>query len=786
MSSQNCSSGIGGDSSILFVHGADEAVKNLTPVVMGAVSAVYTAESGTEALELLGREHPTLVIASLDLGDMDGFAFCNRVQECSPGAVVLLIGSERGETVYRKAMEAGAARYILLEDARLMLEQAIMACGKRIGARQRQLGGLKCFERHSLALQHLPAPLLLLDPKGEVVFANSAFWRLADYQGALEVGSLALLLGNLAPLSPASGWDCLLEAAGSGDDWSGELYCRKIGGDTVWLQVTLCSLPAVQDEPGRYRLVLMRDSSREQALQKRLELQLRSAFDLLESGNRQEDTLNGMLITLAQLAAGGLTSRQDQDAQALIRQIHILVAAEHEQHHLASLLARGARPQPRPFSLRSAVTALQAAFFEQCKKLNKILKFNVPDYVPDLYQGDNTAATALLASLLGNALLCCDGEDVSVAVDLKERTGKGVLLQFSLGFRFTGAPANSFADMADFLTALQQGREKGEQTGLHLAINLTELLGGKIWVKSDAGKGRTFCCTLWAAESALPAQAIPETSALGSATQFRGEKVPDIAAPPAAAENLRVLLADDNEIDQLAILTLLERCGHLVTCVSNGREAVDEFDCAPYDVVLMDILMPEMDGFEAVRLIREKERITGSHTPVYALTSYSLKAVQDKCIAVGMDGHLSKPVSAGELAKLLAGLSSVPDAAVKEEKPDGPAVLELHDTLQNLGGDAELYGEIAAMFREKAPAVHAELLEALRAGNAADVERLAHKLKGMSSNVGGARYAEITRQIQDNALNDIPGSSSDWTETLERELQELMQALADSDGKILQ
>lgn len=766
---------MGSDSSILFVNAADEMLKNLNLYVMEAANILFTAESGTEALELLDREDPMLVLAPLALGDMSGYEFCARVREVSPDAVLLLIGSDRGEAVYRQSMEAGASRYILLDDAHLVLAQVIIDCSKRNQARREQRALLKRFEQHSLALEDLPVPLVLLKPEGEVEFANKAFRHMADLQIELESTSLPILLGHLAPVAPASGWNDLLEAVDAGRNWSGELSCRRIRGDRIDLQVTLCLLPAVKEHTGSCRLLLMRNTGTEQAVQKRLNLQRQSAFDLLAAGNRHEDSLNGMLVALAQLASGGLTSRQDQHIQALTRQIHMLAAAEREHVYLSSRLTSSAPPRLKPFSLHAAITSLQASLFEQCKKHKKTMQFKVPEYVPDLYFGDDTVVMSLLASLLHNALFSGDAEDISITVDLKEKTARGVLLQFAVSFSFAGVAASSFTHMPDFINALQQGRETGDQSGLGLAVELSEMMGGKIWVRSDEGKGRSFCFTAYIAESDGALQPIVDPPS-ATVKQFKMNQ-PDVIAPPAALKPLKILLADDNDIDRLAILTLLESYGYLVTCVANGREAVDEFDCAPYDVVLMDILMPVMDGFEAARLIREKERLVGTHTPVYALTSYSLKAVQDKCIAVGMDGYLSKPVSSEELFNLFAGLTSSAAGDLHQEPAGQPAVLEIHDILRNLGGNLELYREIVRMFSEKAPPLHAELLEALYSGNAAHTEQLAHKLKGMSSNIGGARYAEVTRQIQDNVPNEIPGRSADWSALLESEFQELMKAL---------
>jgi CheY-like chemotaxis protein len=119
---------------------------------------------------------------------------------------------------------------------------------------------------------------------------------------------------------------------------------------------------------------------------------------------------------------------------------------------------------------------------------------------------------------------------------------------------------------------------------------------------------------------------------------------------------LKVLLAEDNLIDQLNLCRLFEKSGAEVTLTVNGRQAVDTFENGKFDIVFLDILMPDMDGFEAALHIREKERLGGGRIPVIALTSYSLKAVCDKCKSVDMSGYISKPIDRRDLTSLFAAL----------------------------------------------------------------------------------------------------------------------------------
>jgi len=259
---------------------------------------------------------------------------------------------------------------------------------------------------------------------------------------------------------------------------------------------------------------------------------------------------------------------------------------------------------------------------------------------------------------------------------------------------------------------------------------------------------------------------------------FRPSGTPESESVPA-----RVLLAEDNMIAQAYIRRLLERQGLEVVCAANGHEAVERFDNGRYSLVMLDILMPDMDGFEVASMIREKERQGGGgQTPVIALTSYSLKAVKDKCRSVGMNGFLSKPVSDNDLRMLFAGLrgngadqhpgSGGADSAVEL------ALLDVQGSLDNLGGDLDLYREIVGMFVESAPEIVQGIVAALETGELVLAGQHAHNLKGMAANIGAQRLADIASIIQNSVGMTPDGSCQPWILRLREEFENVTAALA--------
>ena len=270
-------------------------------------------------------------------------------------------------------------------------------------------------------------------------------------------------------------------------------------------------------------------------------------------------------------------------------------------------------------------------------------------------------------------------------------------------------------------------------------------------------------------------------------------KIPEPVHPgcvgPVDSRPPRVLLAEDNLIDQVNIRRLLEGQGFTVTCVSNGREAVDRFDADGFEMVLLDILMPEMDGFEAASRIREKELRYG-RTPIIALTAYSLRAVFDKCRSVGMNGYLSKPVSGNDLGKLFNKLDrkvligTEGEGAIKSADPEPLPTLDVDGSLENLGGDAGLYREIIAMFTEYAPEVIQDLLAALQGDDPVRAEFYAHNLKGMSANVGAKRLTELARTINSSVRFAGQGDRELWKARLRNEFETVLAAITAADKSL--
>jgi two-component system sensor histidine kinase/response regulator len=217
-----------------------------------------------------------------------------------------------------------------------------------------------------------------------------------------------------------------------------------------------------------------------------------------------------------------------------------------------------------------------------------------------------------------------------------------------------------------------------------------------------------------------------------------------------ARQKLRILVAEDNTVNEEFIVRLLEKRGHTARVAHNGREALAALEKDHYDLILMDVRMPELDGFEATGLIRERERSTGQHIPIIAMTAHAMKGDRERCLAAGMDAYVSKPVNVQELLVTIQSLIPEPPD-IEEGKPASSAAGELVDIkalLERLEGDGELLAEMVALFFADCPKRLAAIREAIDRGDSRSLESAAHALKGSVGNFMAKRAFEAVRKLE--------------------------------------
>jgi CheY-like chemotaxis protein len=277
--------------------------------------------------------------------------------------------------------------------------------------------------------------------------------------------------------------------------------------------------------------------------------------------------------------------------------------------------------------------------------------------------------------------------------------------------------------------------------------------------------------------------------ALGQRTQETAPAA--VVAQPAvrpAGRSLRILLAEDNAVNKALAVRLLEKRGHRVVVAGNGRDALQALGQAGlgrFDAVLMDVQMPEMDGFEAAAAIRASEKVTGTHIPIIAMTAHAMAGDRERCLAAGMDGYIAKPIRAAELfAEIERHLAqpTEPAATAAASAPSEPALVQVLDRaalLERVEGDPTLLAEMVKLFSQDSLRLLAAIREGLGRNDARAVERSAHTLKGALNNLSATAAATAAAHLEKLGCGGDLAGAKGACAALEQELERLKPALAE-------
>ncbi len=238
---------------------------------------------------------------------------------------------------------------------------------------------------------------------------------------------------------------------------------------------------------------------------------------------------------------------------------------------------------------------------------------------------------------------------------------------------------------------------------------------------------------------------------------------------------LRVLLAEDTLVNQLVVVKMLEKRGHSVVVTGDGREAIVALARERFDVVLMDVQMPKMDGLEATAEIRKQEKGTGRHVPIVGLTAFARREDRERCEAAGMDGYLSKPFSANQLFETLEKLPPIPieDGSLARATLHQSMTFDRVALLERLDADRTLFKEVIDLFREDCPELLGALRESVRAGSAKDLAFSAHTLKGALLAVSADRAGEAASKLEQMGRDGDLSGAGPVRDELEAELEAL-------------
>ncbi|MFQ3611288.1 MAG: ATP-binding protein, partial [Fimbriimonadales bacterium] len=379
-----------------------------------------------------------------------------------------------------------------------------------------------------------------------------------------------------------------------------------------------------------------------------------------------------------------------------------------------------------PVALNELATSVVNLFHARASSKGLVLQAQLDTNLPEYVLGDVVRLRQITANFVSNAIKFTHEGQVILRIRPSQLHPQGVRIEVQdTGI---GIPPEKQASLFEaFTQADSSTTRKYGGTGLGLAIckKLTELMNGQIGVISTPDEGSTF----WI-DVPLPAVSAPVAVAPNEEP---------VSTDLPRLEGKRVLLVEDNEVNRKVATRMLQKYGVITEVACNGIEAVEKASQQPYDLILMDCQMPEMDGYTATQRLRA----LGVSTPIVALTANALEGDREKCLAVGMDDYLPKPIRPESLQKVLQKWLVATSDSQNETKEVRTMQVINWDTLNEItDGDVEFQKELFQEFLEQTPSLITELTQSLASGDANTVGRVAHTLKGSARSIGADAFAE--------------------------------------------
>lgn len=521
--------------------------------------------------------------------------------------------------------------------------------------------------------------------------------------------------------------------------------------DDEIVQALITETPRMQDGQAVGSIAVVTDLSEQIKTQKELERAKELAeqaaqakADFMASMSHEIRTpLNAVIGLTGLLLDTDLTEEQRDFADTARRSGNALLVIINDILDFSKIEAGKLELEKQPFALDRCLDESISLVAQDAREKRLKVAYDIAENVPDLIEGDVTRLLQVLVNLLSNAIKFTEQGQVFVWVTSTYLEEHCYDLHFRVKDTGIGIPEDRVPYLFEPFSQVDVSTtRKYGGTGLGLAIcdRLVRMMGGRIWVESQLEQGSTFHFTITA--NAVQSLSVPTNNRAVSIDYQMGQRHP-----------LRILVAEDNPINQKVASHMLRRLGYRADMVANGLEAVEAVRRQTYDVVLMDVQMPEMDGVAATQIIKNEFDL-GDCPRVVAMTANALSDDRRRYLDAGMDDYISKPVNIDELVTVLdstpqvaAAEASEQEVAVEEDGPDAPINVVNFEKIMG-PNTSDLLASLLEIFLEETPPLIAQIQTAVNTQNAEQLRQLAHSLWGSSASVAAIPFSALSYELE--------------------------------------